>query len=72
MMPTRVGKIKNTGAMVFLHSCEDCGKEAYFGINVSLRKALNLLEAGKFQEAKQLLGKWYCREHHEKIDNTDM
>lgn len=62
-MPIRLGKIPNTGAIAFLHTCENCGEYACFGIGVSYRKALNAIEEGRIELGKELLGKWYCLEH---------
>lgn len=62
-MPVRLGKIPGTGADAILHSCEDCGESAYFGVGVSFRKALNAAAKGKVKLAKELLGKWYCHKH---------
>lgn len=62
-MPVRLGKIPITGAIAFLHSCEECGENAYFGIDVSYRRALNAIENGKIELGKELLGKWYCLTH---------
>lgn len=62
-MTIRLGKIKGTGADAFLHTCEECEGNAYFGIDVSYRKALNAIADGKISLAKELLGKWYCLKH---------
>lgn len=62
-MPVRLGKIKGTGAIAFLHTCEDCGKDACFGVGVSYRKALNAIDKEKIGLGKELLGKWYCHKH---------
>lgn len=43
--------LKSSGAQVFIHLCEICGKDASFGFDVALRK--------------NRLGKWYCRDHRE-------
>lgn len=64
-MPIRIGKIKETGATAFLHTCEICGEYACFGFGVSFNKALILINKGLIKEAKELLGKWYCGDCHE-------
>lgn len=53
--------------MVFLHTCEACGADAAFGVDVSFRLALRHLEAGNVAVAKRHLGRWYCVEHRPAI-----
>ncbi len=70
-MPVRLGKIRDTGAQAFLHTCEICGENACFGIGRSYRLALNAVEKGKFDLAKELLGKWYCLTHWRDLNAKD-
>jgi len=70
-MPVRLGKIRGTGVDAFLHTCEDCGAYACFGVGVSFNKALILVDKGKFERAKELLGKWYCLTHLRKLNETN-
>lgn len=70
-MTVRLGRIEGTGACAFLHTCEECGVDASFGINVSYRAALNAVDKGKFELAKELLGKWYCLTHWRKLNGTN-
>lgn len=62
-MPVGVKRIRSSGSLVFLHTCEVCGADASFGFGVSLRIAVTRLEAGDPVGAKRLLGKWFCGEH---------
>ena len=62
-MPVSLKRIRGTGALVFLHRCEACGADASFGFGVSMRLAMNRLEAGDPAGARRLLGRWYCLEH---------
>lgn len=62
-MPVRLGSVKKSGGLAFLHTCEICGDCAYFGVDVNLDKALFAVERKKFSLAKKLLGKWYCLIH---------
>jgi hypothetical protein len=64
-MPASLKRIRGTGGMVFLHTCdaEGCDAEASFGFGVSMRRALECLKAGDIAGAKGRLGKWFCREH---------
>lgn len=59
-MPVHIETIKDTEAQAIIHTCENCGAPAFFGIGVSLRKALNAVVKGRLELAKELLGKWYC------------
>lgn len=53
----RLGRIKSSGAVVFIHPCVVCGeRNASFGTGVFLRKATAEHNKGK-------LGKWYCVKH---------
>ncbi|QEH36528.1 hypothetical protein OJF2_51120 [Aquisphaera giovannonii] len=62
-MPVSLKRIRQSGALIFLHTCEVCGAAASFGFGVSMRLALNALEAGDKASAKLHLGQWFCREH---------
>lgn len=62
-MPASLKRLREGGGTVFLHVCEVCGADASFGYEVSMRLALNRLEAGDKVSAKRDLGKWYCGEH---------
>lgn len=59
-MPIYIKTIEDTGAQALIHTCDKCGAPAFFGIGVSLRKALNAAVKGKIELAKELLGQWYC------------
>lgn len=69
-MPIRVGKIRDTGGIVFLHYCEVCGKDAQFGTGVSILKALKAADKKQLELAKKHLGKWCCDEHRQE-DNKE-
>ena len=62
-MPASLKRIRGSGGIVFLHVCEECGKDASFGVGVSFRLALIRLVAGDALGAKRHLGEWYCAEH---------
>lgn len=62
-MPVSLKRIRQSGSLIFLHTCEVCGAAASFGLGVSMRLALNALAAGDIALAKLHLGKWFCREH---------
>jgi hypothetical protein len=67
-MPARIEKI-STGADALIHTCEICQENAYFGVDISYRRALNEREKGNLGLAQEFLGKWYCLIHwreHEK------
>lgn len=70
-MPVKVSTIRNTGALVLTHICEECGEYACFGVDVSLRMALNAAEKQKPELAKRLLGKWYCLTHWRKLNEIN-
>lgn len=64
-MPVSVKRIAESGALAFFGKCdhEGCGADASFGTELNLREALNALEAGDKETAKQKLGKRWCAEH---------
>lgn len=62
-MPASLKIVRSTGAMVLLRLCEVCGRDASFGYGVSMRRAMQRLEAGDKAGAKRHLGRWYCGEH---------
>lgn len=62
-MPTSLKKLRQTGATVFIHTCEVCGGYAPLGVNVSYLRALKKFGRNDVGAAKELLGKWYCFEH---------
>ena len=70
-MPVSLKRIRESGALIFLHTCEVCGAAASFGYEVSMRLALNALEAGDIATAKLHLGRWFCREHRPEISGKD-
>lgn len=59
----QVNRLRRTDALVYCHTCEECGLFAPFGVGVHLRRALNALELKRANEAKEYLGKWYCLTH---------
>lgn len=59
-MPAKLTKIEGSGAIALEHTCDTCGKPAYFGVGVSFNKALIMHDKGKIERAKEFLGKWYC------------
>lgn len=69
-MAIKIGKIKETQASAFLHTCEICGVIAPFGKDVSFRKALSSIARGNYAAAKELLGKWYCLKHWREYENN--
>lgn len=70
-MVVRLGKIPNTGAVAFLHSCENCNEWGCFGIGGGLNKALYAIDKGKVGLGKELLGKWYCLTHWRKLHENN-
>lgn len=64
-IPTRLAKIRETRADVFIHTCEVCGEWGCFGFGVSYKAALNAVDKGDIAGGKELLGRWYCLEHLE-------
>ena len=69
-MPVRLGKIKETGADAFLHTCEECKEWGCFGVGVSYRRALNAIANDKIDQAKEFLGKWYCLTHWRELNEV--
>lgn len=59
-MPTKIKIWRETGAVIFEHTCDDCGSNAEFGEDAFLRKAFNAIDKKQPEKAKELLGKCYC------------
>lgn len=52
----RMGLVEWKDGHPFLHYCEECGAEAFFGYGVNLQK--------------EKLGRWFCRHHRPGMENS--
>ncbi len=59
-MPTKIGRVRETRAVVFTHTCEECGAVACFGTGVKMKQAFKILTKDTVKKAQEMMGKWYC------------
>lgn len=71
-MSARVIRIRETLAPALMHSYEECGEYAVFGIDVAYNGALKALVRKDLQAAAELLGKWYCLIHWREINEKTL
>ncbi len=59
-MPTKIGRVRETKAVVFTHTCEGCGAVACFGTGVKMKQAFKILTKDTVEKAQKMMGKWFC------------